>query len=54
MPKIYASCPVTLDGPMVSFSDCQVEGQRSSHAVDVLDFSFTFFFQLDRFLFSLC
>ena len=26
--------------PMVSFSDCQAEGRRSSHIADVVDFLF--------------
>ena len=38
--KIYASRPLISDGSMVSFSDCQAEGRRSSHAVDVVDFLF--------------
>ena len=42
MLKIYISLPVALDGPMVNFSDCQTEGRRSSHVVDVI-------FKLDRF-----
>ena len=31
---------MTSDGPMVSFSECQAEGRRSSHVVDVVDFLF--------------
>ena len=31
---------MTSDGSMVSFSDCQAEGRRSSHVVDVVDFLF--------------
>ena len=27
-------------GPTVSFSDCQAEGRRSSHVVDLVDFLF--------------
>ena len=29
-----------LGGPTVIFSDCQAEGRRSSHVVDVVDFLF--------------
>ena len=29
---------MTLDGLMVSFSDCQAEGRRSSHVLDLVDF----------------
>ena len=31
---------MTSDGPMVSFSNCQAEGRKSSHAVDVFGFLF--------------
>ena len=31
---------MTSDGAMVIFSDCQAEGRRSSHVVDVVDFLF--------------
>ena len=40
MLKIYPGYPVASDGPTVSFSDCQAEGRRSSHVVDVIDFHF--------------
>ena len=40
MLNMYACLPVTSDGPMVSFLDCQAEGRRSSHVVDVIDFRF--------------
>ena len=32
---------MTSDDPMVSFSDCQAEGRRLSHVVDVIDFLFS-------------
>ena len=37
---MYASLPVTSDGPMVSSLGYQTKGRRSSHVVDVIDFLF--------------
>ena len=32
---------MTPDSPTVSFSDCQAEGRRSSHVVNVVEFLFS-------------
>ena len=31
---------MTSESPVVRFSECQAEGRRSSHVVDVVDFLF--------------
>ena len=39
-PKNIRTRLVTSDGTMVSFANCQAEGRRSNHVVDIVDFLF--------------